>query len=136
VAASLQVLVNSEFQTGLVAADSATQVEGLKSIDLGKYYNPLESRLNKRIDHPVRAAKVKELRALVAAYPAPDGATKLLERFLEQLQLSTLSAEKKTAIEEQVKGIVADAETNVSEKVRLLGIQTYSVLAATSRRTS
>jgi hypothetical protein len=126
VATSLQVLVNSEFQTGIVGADAGTEVEGYSKINIGKYYNPLEKSFSQGIDSAVIEERTKELRSLIAAYPAPDGATALLERFLDRLELSTTyPADKKAALEEEVRAIVAKADQGVDRKVRALGIKTY-----------
>lgn len=126
VATSLQVLVNSEFQTGIVGADAGTEVEGYTKINIGKYYNPLEKGFSEGIDSAVIKDRANELKSLIAAYPAPDGATTLLERFLDRLELSTTwPADQKPALEEEVRAIVAMADQSVERKVRALGIKTY-----------
>jgi hypothetical protein len=126
VATSLQVLVNSEFQTGIVGADAATNVEGYTKIDIGKYYNPLEKSFSQGIDSAVIEERVKELNSLIAAYPAPRGAAILLQHFLDHLELSrTYPVDKKAALEEEVRAIAAKADQSVERKVRALGIKTY-----------
>jgi hypothetical protein len=129
VAASIQVLVNSEYQTGLVGADAATQVEELKTFSVGDFYNPLADRLNRSIDTKVRIAQREHLRPLIAAYPAPDGAKNLLAVFLDELDASTYPADKRPALEEKLQKIVDNADRKVEQKVRSLGLETYRVFS-------
>lgn len=127
VAASIQVLVNSEYQTGIIGADSATEVEQLETFSVGKFYNPLAERLNTSIDTSVRIAQRKHLAPLIAAYPAPEGATKLYGFFVEELEASRWPVERQEAFKQEVKTIVDDPNRTVRQKVRALGMKTYPV---------
>lgn len=127
VAASIQVLVNSEYQTGIIGADSATKVEELETFSVGTFYNPLAERLNTSIDTSVRIAQRKHLTPLVAAYPAPDGATRLHAFFVEELEASRWPLERQQAFKSEIQVIVDDPNRSVRQKVRALGMKTYSI---------
>jgi hypothetical protein len=127
VAASFQALINSSFDTGLAGAEAGTQAGAIGQFNLGTMYNPIEKFLTNNIEEAVVGPRRAELDALASAYGSDAGVKALSERFLQDLEDTSLwEDDKKPALEEEVQAILA-GDSTPKQKARAIGVKTLEV---------